>query len=267
MSHTMRPRRPLVCANIWNRLHLGRSLYRRQHTYPAIAPPPEQRDQTLTLCSGHTLGYAQFGHPNGYPLVFLHGFPSSRLEAWSLHEMLLRKHIRLIAPDRPGYGLSTPQPRRRMLDHASDVLQLMDKLKVERFAVLGGSGGGPYALACAREMSKERLKAVGLLAAMGSWTVRGAGKEVEQELMRDLRTSSWLLGRGMQVAPGMMKVLLDAWLGLARWLLAMPRQQKALDRWLADTGAKHAKAAGVEVCPGPTDDPCSAGTQAGLSDK
>jgi pimeloyl-ACP methyl ester carboxylesterase len=71
--------------------------------------------------------------------------------------------LRLIAPDRPGYGGSDPKPERTVLDWADDVAQLADALGIRQFAVVGVSGGGPGALACARKMP-ERLTFVGAVA-------------------------------------------------------------------------------------------------------
>jgi pimeloyl-ACP methyl ester carboxylesterase len=64
--------------------------------------------------------------------------------------------VRMIAPDRPGIGISDQQPGRKLLDWADDVANLADQLKIEKFGVIGWSGGGPHAFACVRKMP-ERL--------------------------------------------------------------------------------------------------------------
>jgi pimeloyl-ACP methyl ester carboxylesterase len=61
--------------------------------------------------------------------------------------------VRVLAPERPGLGLSSPQPRRTLLDTARDVRALAAALRISSFAILGESGGGPYALACAHDLS------------------------------------------------------------------------------------------------------------------
>ncbi len=78
----------------------------------------------------------------------------------------LRNGIRVIASDRPGYGISDFQPGRRLLDWPCDVKALADRLSIDRFMVLGVSGGGPYALACAHAMA-PRLRAVGVVCGLG----------------------------------------------------------------------------------------------------
>jgi pimeloyl-ACP methyl ester carboxylesterase len=113
---------------------------------------------TLPLADGRTLGYAEFGDPNGKPLMFFHGGGGSRLLGELCHKAALRQGLRVIAPDRPGMGLSDPQPRRRLLDWPKDVIQLADSLGVRRFATMGFSAGAPHALACAAA-TPDRLSA------------------------------------------------------------------------------------------------------------
>jgi pimeloyl-ACP methyl ester carboxylesterase len=113
-------------------------------------------DRLLPLADGRTLGWAEYGDPGGRPLVFFHGTPSCRLDAFTLHDAASTRGVRLIAPDRPGMGLSSWQPDRRLLDHNADVEALADHLGLERFSVLGYSGGGPYGLAAAARLA-ERL--------------------------------------------------------------------------------------------------------------
>jgi pimeloyl-ACP methyl ester carboxylesterase len=80
----------------------------------------------------------------GTPVVLFHGAPGSRRFGPGPLD-----GIRLVTFDRPGYGDSEPQPGRTVLDTAHDVAQLVDRLGIERFAVIGWSGGGPFACATA----------------------------------------------------------------------------------------------------------------------
>ena len=115
-------------------------------------------DHTLTLSSGRKLGYAEFGDPAGAPLFYFHGWPSSRLQGRMLHEYGQQHHLRVIAPDRPGIGLSDFQPDRRLLDWPPVLAELADSLGWEKFHMLGVSGGGPYALAAAHQLPERMLK-------------------------------------------------------------------------------------------------------------
>jgi pimeloyl-ACP methyl ester carboxylesterase len=120
----------------------------------------------ITLSGGRLLGYAEYGDPHGFPVLAFHGWPGSRLQGARYDAAARRSGVRLIAPDRPGVGLSDSQPGRTLRDWPRDVAALADQLELERFAVLGVSGGGPYALACARWIP-ERLHAVGVASGLG----------------------------------------------------------------------------------------------------
>ncbi len=115
--------------------------------------PPGRPDNVLRLADGRLLGYGDFGDPAGAPLMMFHGYPGSRISASIGHEAAARAGVRIIAPDRPGMGLSTFQPGRRIIDWPADVVQLADALGLGRFAVGGISGGGPYAAVCALRLA------------------------------------------------------------------------------------------------------------------
>ena len=117
------------------------------------------------------LGFAEFGHKDGYPLLHFHGYPSCRFGGLDLEPFHRRKsrHLRVFALDRPGIGLSTFQPNRRIMDWPADVREFARCMGLSRFAILGVSGGGPYALACARALPWKMLSAVGLLCSVGPW--------------------------------------------------------------------------------------------------
>jgi pimeloyl-ACP methyl ester carboxylesterase len=113
---------------------------------------PVSETLQLRLGDGRLLGYAEYGQPTGRPLVYLHGFPGSRLGGAVLDDGARVAGARVLAPERPGLGLSSPQPARTLLDTAHDVRAFGEALQLGRFSVLGESGGGPYALACAHEL-------------------------------------------------------------------------------------------------------------------
>lgn len=120
----------------------------------------------LRLPDGRRLAYAEYGDPRGVPVIYCHGFPGSRLEAKLFESSMQHSGVRLIAPDRNGLGESDPLPGRRLLDWPAEVAALADALGLERFHLLGVSGGGPYALACAHSLS-ERLIGVSLVCPLG----------------------------------------------------------------------------------------------------
>ncbi|GAP86214.1 putative alpha beta hydrolase [Rosellinia necatrix] len=122
---------------------------------------------TLTLPDGRTLGYAQYGLLAGPAIFYLHGLPGSRIEGALFDAPAIIPRARIISVDRPGYGLSSPQPNRTILDHANDVDHLASHLGLDSYGVLGISGGGPYALACAAALPAEKLKAVSIICGLG----------------------------------------------------------------------------------------------------
>ncbi len=120
----------------------------------------------LMLADGRALAYADYGSPAGVPVVYCHGFPSSSREARLLAPAAAEWGVRLIAPDRPGYGESSPQAGRSLSGFADDVAALLDHLGIARAAVIGVSGGGPYALSLQARLP-ARIGAGALVASLG----------------------------------------------------------------------------------------------------
>lgn len=111
---------------------------------------------TIELADGRALGYATYGAPDGAPLLALHGTPGCSVAMQFLHGPAERLGLRVIAPDRPGYGASTRHKGHRVVDTVDDIGALIDALALERPAVFGWSGGGPHALGLAAR-APERL--------------------------------------------------------------------------------------------------------------
>jgi pimeloyl-ACP methyl ester carboxylesterase len=120
---------------------------------------------TFFLKDGRTLAYAEFGDLTGKPVFFYHGTPGSRFFR-PPDRTTEEQGVHLITVDRPGYGLSTFQAGRRILDWPGDVAQLASHLGIGRFAVAGHSGGGPYVAACAYALP-ERVTAAAILSGAG----------------------------------------------------------------------------------------------------
>lgn len=120
-----------------------------------------QRD--VRVADGRTLRLLEDGDPDGRPVFVLHGTPGCRLLYRKHVEDAVRRGLRLIGYDRPGYGGSTAMRGRRVVDAAHDVRAIADVLSLKRFAVWGHSSGGHHALACAAALP-ERVVAVASLA-------------------------------------------------------------------------------------------------------
>jgi len=132
----------------------------------------DTEDQTLTLRDGRRLGYAQYGRPDGEPIFYFHGHPGSRLEARFARQAAAEAGYRLLALDRPGYGLSDFRPGRVITDWPDDVAEAADLLGLDRFSVAGVSGGGPYALACAWRMP-DRVTRAAVISSVAPYQVPG----------------------------------------------------------------------------------------------
>src|SRR5690242_21633757 len=106
-------------------------------------------DSTIQLRDGRALGYMEVGKSDGAPIFHFHGNGTSRLEVLTVQAVAENVGVRLIGLDRPGIGRSDAKAGYRLLDWPDDVVEVAEALGIERFAVEGLSGGGPYALACA----------------------------------------------------------------------------------------------------------------------
>ena len=102
---------------------------------------------------------AQWGDLEGLPVFSLHGTPGSRLGRYYDESAYVELGARVITYDRPGYGGSDRQRGRRVVDCVSDVAAIADALGVGRFAITGGSGGGPHSLAVAARLPERVTRA------------------------------------------------------------------------------------------------------------
>jgi pimeloyl-ACP methyl ester carboxylesterase len=121
-------------------------------------PIPEHIEHRIRTPDGRILAVAEWGDPNGVPLVSLHGTPGGRIQYWTDATIYARHGLRRLTLDRPGYGESTRLPGRSVADVVPDVVTIADELGIGSFAVTGGSGGGPHALALAALLPDRILR-------------------------------------------------------------------------------------------------------------
>jgi len=160
MDNTGNGRRRRVGPRRVRVLRRARRIARFRDSLVELGPKSRQ----ITLSDGRLLGFDDFGDPEGTPVLFFHGFGSSRVVRHPDDDIAAELGVRVIAIDRPGIGISTRQPGRRVTDYPRDVAELLDILEIERCAVVAWSGGGPYALACAWQMP-DRFSVIGLISA------------------------------------------------------------------------------------------------------
>jgi pimeloyl-ACP methyl ester carboxylesterase len=121
---------------------------------------------------GHTLAVLEAGDESGHAIIAIHGTPGSGLLWRGMIEDAEVRGMRLLAYDRPGYGGSDPRPGRTVADAAGDVAAIANALSIDRFAVEGGSGGGPHTLACAA-LLPDRVVAAACLAGVAPYPAEG----------------------------------------------------------------------------------------------
>lgn len=148
-------------------------------------------DQTLRLPDGRRLGYAAYGAPDGMPVLYFHGAPGSRRSIFpDMAAAAAQRGVRLIVPERPGYGLSDPAGERSLADWIADVKALTDALEIDRFRLIGFSLGSLYALACAQALP-ARVERVAIVGGPAPLSVKGvdAGRPAEMRALYDLAAS------------------------------------------------------------------------------
>jgi pimeloyl-ACP methyl ester carboxylesterase len=126
----------------------------------------QRETKFLQLTDGRKLAFAEYGDPEGVPAIYCHGFPGSRLEAELFDQAARQCRVRVIAADRNGLGQSDPKADRQLIDWPTDIGALADHLNVDRFHLIGVSGGGPYAIACAHQLT-DRIEKLTLVCPLG----------------------------------------------------------------------------------------------------
>jgi pimeloyl-ACP methyl ester carboxylesterase len=124
---------------------------------------------TVTAADGRELETLTAGNPGGFPWLWVPGTPSAAVDYPRLDDLATRLDLRLVTWSRPGYGDSTPRPLPpdgpRIVDDVTDIEAILNALGMDEFVVVGWSGGGPRALACAAVLP-DRCRAAASLAGL-----------------------------------------------------------------------------------------------------
>jgi pimeloyl-ACP methyl ester carboxylesterase len=135
--------------------------------HPFGVPRVEQprAEGRFHLADGRRLGYAEYGDPSGDVVLWFHGTPGGRRQLPIVGRRAAETlGLRVVLVERPGSGLSDQHPYYEVADWATDMVAVADALGAERLGVVGLSGGGPYALACAASpVLGDRVAAVAVL--------------------------------------------------------------------------------------------------------
>ena len=158
-------------------------------------------DRIVRLLDGRSMSYAQYGSPDGFPIVNAHGGLACRLDVAAADAIATAAGVRLISPDRPGVGRSDPRPGRTIDDWARDVAWLLDLIDVDRFAVMGWSMGGQYAAAVGHVLP-HRVTRVAIIAGALPLTEPGVFDELpamDRILTRASARAPWLAAQWFRV--------------------------------------------------------------------
>jgi pimeloyl-ACP methyl ester carboxylesterase len=170
----------------------------------ADVPDPIAREYVVTAPDGRTLGVAEYGPASGFPVFSLHGTPGCRYAGPPIDhpDLFEERHVRLIGYDRPGYGLSSRHEGRTVADAAADVAAIADHLGLDRFAVQGGSGGGPHCLAVAA-LLPERVTRVACVVGVAPYGDAGLAHDVWLDGMDqgNIDEFTWSLGGEATLRP------------------------------------------------------------------
>lgn len=215
-------------------------------------------DLRVELPDGSVVGYAEAGDPHGPPVMYLHGTPSSRLEIDlpGIREAAVDLGLRIIAPDRPGIGLSTFR-RYTIADYPRLVRAFSDALGLESFALTGVSGGGKYACACAWVLP-DRVTRIALVASTCSFDLPGARSTWNAEdrrLYRSADRAPWLVrlflakvARDLRRDPDALFSTVERSVGASdKEVLAVPGFRDALDRDAAEAFRQGARGAAHDL--------------------
>lgn len=145
-------------------IHLPIMITRNDASRQSLTLP--EKDRMLRLQDGRRVGYQDLGDPHGRPVLALHGTPASRLMYAIANDEAARLGLRVISPDRWGYGGTDPNPKPTLKAWAADSAEVADRLGLSTFSVLGISGGGPYAASTAAILG-QRVTALALVVPVG----------------------------------------------------------------------------------------------------
>jgi pimeloyl-ACP methyl ester carboxylesterase len=170
----------------------------------------EQRLRVVDV-AGRAVGIYEYGDPAGRPVFALHGTPACGAGFGFADGAATELGLRLVAPDRPGVGLSARSEPYVVADYVARLAELADELRFDEFAVWGYSGGGPYAAACAA-LLPDRVQHAAIASGMGQvgrWAQLDDFEQTDRQMLGLVGRRAWLArivlgasGRAARFAPG-----------------------------------------------------------------
>lgn len=154
-----------------------------------------QQLNAVSVDGDRQITYAEYGYSDGSPVLFLHGTPGSRRLGELLETAARENDVRVLAPDRPGYGCSSPWPKRSIRDAAEFIIPVLDDANVQTAGIIAFSGGSPFALSIAA-MRADRISHVDVIAGVAPPTL-SEEPPATQQLLAGLATRTPLLLQGV----------------------------------------------------------------------
>lgn len=195
---------------------------------------PWTRQFDLPTASG-SIRVREWGDPDGPLVVFHHGTPSSSIAVPGGWNGPANARVRLCSYDRPGYGGSPSVPGRTVADAAEWSRLMADACGVERFAVIGTSGGGPHAVATAA-LLPDRVTALGVDVGLGP---AGLGFDGATGMLAETVAEIAAARRGATALRQHLQSLGDGAEALDEWLDRLPESDREV---LSRTEVQHEEA-------------------------
>jgi pimeloyl-ACP methyl ester carboxylesterase len=196
-------------------------------------------DSTVKLRAGRALAYAEWGDPAGRPVVLFLGTPGGSRLLCPDADATEALAVRLITIDRPGYGRSDPDPDFSLLTWADDFAALHHLLGLPPCPVVGWSGGGPYAIACAVR-TPAVVTSVGLAASKGPLDELPDGFSAKERSLSDLlrrdraAAIEGITERCQWYADDPASTFADGWDGPDDALLAQSNVRQTMIEWMRE---------------------------------
>ena len=155
----------------------------------------QKEKEVIKLKNGKKISFSVYGNENGFPILFCHGVNGTRVQAMKFADKANELNLKIITPDRPGYGESSPVEKRDYLEWAEEIVEFLNLLGIEKLGLMGVSAGANYALACVYKYPNRFRKVVMVSATSGAFLYRkGPEKRLAEMVLSHPRLLHMYMG-------------------------------------------------------------------------